>query len=219
MDIQILSAESLGVRGLCCYVKTKQRTILIDPGLALGYMRHKLLPHPKQVAMAERVRRKIISLWEKTTDIVFSHFHGDHVPLVDANPYQLHVKELAGLNSKAGIWCKNRDHLSSTEAARKESLRTFLGLHFLPGEKVKHGPLHFSCAVPHGDPEITDESVMMTLVEEDRRFLHAPDIQLLHDQTVSLILEWHRIYFLPEVRLCIYPGSVKNKSTGPGKMP
>ena len=190
MDIQILGAESLGVRGLCCYVKTRQRNILIDPGLALGYMRHNLLPHPKQVATAERVRRRIISLWEKTTDIVFSHFHGDHVPLVDANPYQLHARELAGLNNKARIWRKNRDHLSPSEAVREESLRVALDLNFLDGENVRHGPLHFSCAVPHGDPDLTDESVMMTLIEEDRRFIHASDIQLLHDQTVSQILEW-----------------------------
>jgi len=190
MDIQILSAESLGVRGLCCYVKTGQRDILIDPGMALGYMRHKLLPHPKQVVMAERARRRIISLWEKATDIVFSHFHGDHVPLVDANPYQLHAMELAGLNNRTRAWRKNRDHLSPHEAVREESLRAALALHFLDGEDIRHGPLHFSCAVPHGDPDVTDESVMMTQVEEDRRFLHAPDIQLLHDQTVSEILEW-----------------------------
>jgi predicted metallo-beta-lactamase superfamily hydrolase len=50
--------------------------------------------------------------------------------------------------------------------------------------------LHFSFAVPHGDPDLTDELVMMSLVEEDICFLHAPDIQLLHDQTVSRILEW-----------------------------
>ena len=190
MDIEILGAESLGVRGLCCYVKTRQKNILIDPGLALGYMRHGLLPHPRQVATAERVRQRIISSWEKSTDIVFSHFHGDHVPLVDANPYQLHAKELAGLNDKVRIWCKNRDHLSAHEAVRQNSLRVALGVQFLPGEGVRDGPLRFSCAVPHGDPDLTDESVMMSLVEEDIRFLHAPDIQLLHDQTVSQILEW-----------------------------
>ena len=50
--------------------------------------------------------------------------------------------------------------------------------------------LRFSCAVPHGDLDLTDESVMMSLVEEDIRFLYAPDIQLLHDQIVSQILEW-----------------------------
>jgi len=190
MEIQIIGAESLGVRGLCCDVKTRGRNILIDPGLALGYRRHKLLPHPKQVAMAETVRRKILALWEVATDIVFSHFHGDHVPLVDANPYQLHVKDLAGSNNKPRIWCKKENHLSPTESARRQSLGAALGLDFVPGENVTEGPLHFSCAVPHGDPEETDETVMMTLVEEDRRFVHAPDIQLLCDQTVSRIIDW-----------------------------
>ncbi|MGD2028885.1 MAG: hypothetical protein PVG86_03015 [Desulfobacterales bacterium] len=190
MDIEILSAESLGVRGLCCYVETRQRKILIDPGFALGYMRHKLLPHPRQVAMAERVRRKIINRWGKSTDIVISHFHGDHVPLVNANPYQLHAKELTALHQTARVWSKNPAHLSSNETVREASLRDALDVHFFPGEGVRDGPLHFSLAVPHGDPDVTDELVMMTLVEEGIRFLHAPDIQLLCDQTVSQILEW-----------------------------
>jgi hypothetical protein len=190
MDIEILTAESLGVRGLCCYVKTSQRNILIDPGFALGYMRHKLLPHPKQVAMAERARRRIIRLWGKATDIVISHFHGDHVPLVNANPYQLDANELTGLNNTARIWSKNPDHLSPNESVRKESLRVVLGVEFLPGEGVRDDPLHFSLAVPHGDPDMTDETVMMSLIEEDMCFLHAPDIQLLCDRTVSRILEW-----------------------------
>ena len=190
MDIEILSAESLGVRGMCCYVKTRQRNILIDPGFALGYMRHKLLPHPRQVVMAERARHRIISLWGKATDIIISHFHGDHVPLANANPYQLHAKELTGLNRTARIWSKNPDHLSPNETVRKESLKDVFEGQFLPGEGVRDGPLHFSIAVPHGDPDVTDELVMMSLVEEDIRFLHAPDIQLLHDPTVSRILEW-----------------------------
>jgi predicted metallo-beta-lactamase superfamily hydrolase len=190
MDIEILSAESIGVRGLCCYVKTRQRNILIDPGFALGYIRHKLLPHPRQVVMAERARHRIISLWGKASDIVISHFHGDHVPLVNANPYQLHANELTGLNSTARIWSKTPDHLSPNERLRKESLKAVFEAQFLPGEGVIDGPLHFSFAVPHGDPDVTDELVMMSLVEEDIRFLHAPDIQLLHDPTVSGIIEW-----------------------------
>ena len=171
-------------------MKTGQRRILIDPGFALGYMRHKRLPHPKQVILAERARRKVINLWGKATDIVFSHFHGDHVPLVDANPYQLHATELAGLNNDVRIWRKDLCHLSPHEAVRETSLKDTLGLDFLSGENVVHGPLHFSRAVPHGDPDLTDESVMMTLVKGEQRFLHAPDIQLLHDQTVSQILDW-----------------------------
>ena len=46
MHIRILGAESLGVRGLSCVVKVEERKIVIDPGLALGYYRYGLLPHP-----------------------------------------------------------------------------------------------------------------------------------------------------------------------------
>ena len=60
MKVEILTAESLGVRGLGCYVIAGERHILIDPGFALGYMRHGHLPHPKQVARAERARARIL---------------------------------------------------------------------------------------------------------------------------------------------------------------
>ncbi|MGA1796241.1 MAG: hypothetical protein ACMUIL_10315 [bacterium] len=50
MIITILGAESLGVRGLSSSVKLKDRTILIDPGIALGWSRYGCLSHPFQVA-------------------------------------------------------------------------------------------------------------------------------------------------------------------------
>lgn len=188
--MKILWAESLGVRGLGCQVKVGRRDILIDPGFALGYMRHGRPPHPRQVRLAEEARRKSLALWEVATDIVFSHFHGDHVPLVGANPYQLDVAEVVGLNSDVRIWRKNRCHLSSREATREAALQEALGIEFLSGETIVHGPLRFSEAVPHGDPAVTEDTVMMTLVEGDQKFLHAPDIQLLDDRTVSRILDW-----------------------------
>ena len=95
MHIEIIGAESLGVRGLCCFVKTRDRNILIDPGIALGYVRHKLLPHT------------------------------------------------------------------------------------------------FSGPVPHGEAHGTLETVIMTRIEEDEIFVHAPDIQLLDDDTVSKIIRWN----------------------------
>jgi predicted metallo-beta-lactamase superfamily hydrolase len=92
MGIEILGTESLGVRGLSCVVEACDRSIIIDPGIALGYQRHSLLPHPFQVAAGENVRRKIVKALKECTDIVISHFHGDHVPLANANPFQLSAK-------------------------------------------------------------------------------------------------------------------------------
>lgn len=57
MHIEVLGTESLSVRGLSCVVEVENRKIVIDPGLALGYRRHGLLPHPAQVAVGEQVCR------------------------------------------------------------------------------------------------------------------------------------------------------------------
>jgi len=54
MNIKILGAESLGVRGLSCSVELKSRKILIDPGIALGWLRYGFLPHPFQIAVEIR---------------------------------------------------------------------------------------------------------------------------------------------------------------------
>lgn len=91
MEIKVLGAESLGVRGLSCYVKIRDRKVVIDPGVALGYKRHGLLPHPFQVATGKVVRKNILQAVELSTDLVISHFHGDHVPLPDAILISLHL--------------------------------------------------------------------------------------------------------------------------------
>src|SRR6056297_2974062 len=96
MNIQVLGAESLGVRGLCVYVTTDTRRVVIDPGVALGYRRHGLLPHPFQVAVGAVVRQNIVNALRGATDVVISHFHGDHVPLADANPYQMPLNSVSG---------------------------------------------------------------------------------------------------------------------------
>jgi len=190
MRIEIIGAESLGVRGLCCFVQTKDRKILIDPGIALGYIRHKLLPHPVQIAIDEKIQKRIIDVWSKSTDIVLSHFHGDHVPLADANPYQLNISKLIGLNPDVRIWGKDLSHCSPAEKKRATSLAAILHINLIPAEEKKDGPMTFSGPVPHGDPHNTLETVVMTRIEEDEVFVHAPDIQLLNDDTVSQIIYW-----------------------------
>jgi uncharacterized protein len=59
MNIHRLGSESLGVRGLSCYVELKNRTLFIDPGIALGWSRFGFLPHPFQVAVGEGVQKNI----------------------------------------------------------------------------------------------------------------------------------------------------------------
>ena len=104
MHIDVLASESLGARGLCCSVRTSDRRIIIDPGIALGYLRHGLLPHPFQVAVGAHLRAEIVSALASATDIIFGHFHGDHVPLLDANPYQLPMSSVAKRLNGRRLW-------------------------------------------------------------------------------------------------------------------
>jgi uncharacterized protein len=189
MKIEILGTESLGVRGLCCFITTENQKILIDPGIALGYTRYKLLPHPFQVAIDEKIQKKIIKAWSEATDIIISHFHGDHIPLVNANPYQLNIEKIVSLNPKAKLWAK-LSHLSPTEKKRADSLSLTLDRNLIPAEEKEQKVLHFSKAVPHGKADNNLETVMMTKIEEDCVFVHASDIQLLNDESVSQIVSW-----------------------------
>ena len=189
--IEILGTESLGVRGLSCVVEAEDYKIVIDPGLALGYNRHGLLPHPAQVAVGERVRRKIVAALEGATDVVLSHFHGDHVPLPDANPYQLKAQQVAPLCQRVRIWAKGPAGLSHNMMCRRESLRKVLGRDLPNAEGRSYGPMAFSPPVPHGEAHSSRGMVMMTRIEdEDGVFVHASDIQLLNEEAISLILAW-----------------------------
>ncbi len=189
MKIEILGTESLGVRGLCCFVETGNKKILIDPGIALGYTRYKLFPHPLQIAVDERIQKKIIEAWSEATDIVISHFHGDHIPLLNANPYQLNVEKVVGLNPGVKIWAK-LSQLSPTEKKRAAPLSLFLDKDLISAEGKDQEMLSFSRPVPHGVSEHNLEKVIMTRIEGDCIFVHASDIQLLNNEAVSKIVSW-----------------------------
>ncbi len=191
MTIEIIGTESLGVRGLCCLVKIGERRIVIDPGIALGYMRHGLLPHPCQVAVGQKVRQDIIKALETATDVVFSHFHGDHIPLLHANPFQLSFRQLPTHFQDLRCWSKSDKDLLAKIQLRAFELAELLGPNMKVAEGCSDGPLRFSGAVPHGLPKSRFGSVMMTRIDMgDIVFVHASDIQLLDNATVEKILKW-----------------------------
>lgn len=190
MRLEILTAESLGVRGLCCRVEAGGRVIVIDPGLALGERRYGLPPHPVQVAAGRAARRRIVTALEHASDVVFSHFHGDHVPLVEANPYQLAFSQLPPGFASLRAWSLSPEGQTLNSQARARDLMDLLGPRFRVAEGVVDGPLSFSRAVPHGAGGLPFGSVMLTRVDLGGRvFVHASDIQLLDDAAVDAILD------------------------------
>jgi hypothetical protein len=143
------------------------------------------------VAASERTRILIEKALEDATDIVFSHYHGDHQPLADANPYQLPLERVARLCMHPRLWTKGTKALSYNQARRAKALADRLGRILPSAEGMNDGPLSFSPPVPHGKRDGRGGSVMMTRVEDGGEvFVHASDIQMLDDEAIKKILAW-----------------------------
>jgi len=201
MNIRILGTESLGVRGLSCVVEVKNRKILIDPGIALGYHRYGLLPHPVQVGVGEIIRQKIIDELRDATDVVFSHFHGDHIPLGEANPYQLSTTQIQDLSDDVRIWAKGSQGLSPQMDRRVKNLVFSLNKSIIDAEGQSDDVISFSHGVPHGEEDSPAGEVMLTRIASGKNvFVHASDIQFLSTRAISAILE-----FKPDIVLASGP--------------
>jgi len=143
------------------------------------------------VAASERTRRLVAKALEDATDIVISHYHGDHIPLVDANPYQLSLKQVVKLCQRPRFWAKGTKDISYNQAHRAKALAKSLGRILPNAEGKKDGPLTFSPPVPHGERDSRGGNVMMTRIEEDGEvFVHASDIQMLNDEAIGKIIAW-----------------------------
>jgi predicted metallo-beta-lactamase superfamily hydrolase len=191
MEIAVIGTESLGVRALCCVVQAAGRRILIDPGVALGYMRNGRLPHPRQVAVGAAVRERILAEVPPATDIVISHYHGDHIPLKNANPYQLPLARFPPLDDSVRLWPKGPAGLSALSLGRRDDLAAHLGRKLAPAEETGDDILSFSRPVFHGTRTAHTGSVMMTCIRDGgETFVHASDIQMLNPEAIEIICAW-----------------------------
>jgi len=142
LQIEILGCESFGARSHACVIKTDERKIVIDPGVALARLRSGLLPHPVEVAAAFRIREKVLFALEGATDIVISHYHGDHMPMRAEDPYQLPMEALPSLEG-VNFWCKGPEKISSLSTRRRNELSDFLGFSLPASEGGSSGNMIF----------------------------------------------------------------------------
>ena len=190
MQIEVLGSESFGARSLACVVRTENRVIVIDPGVALARIRFSLFPHPLEVAAAARIKESILSALAGATDVVISHYHGDHMPMRAEDPYQLPVEALPPLG-EARFWCKGPENISRLSSRRRKELSAFLGFSLPNSEGDNSGCISFSRPVPHGVRGKGFGEVLMTRIREgDEVFVHCSDIQLLDREAVLSVLAW-----------------------------
>ncbi|HDR73857.1 MAG TPA: MBL fold metallo-hydrolase [Methanoculleus sp.] len=190
MEITVLGCESMGARSLAVMVRTNDRCIVIDPGVALGMLRGGLAPHPLEIAAAEATRTRILDALADATDVVVTHYHGDHVPLASPSPYQPGCADLPDL-AGARLWCKGPDGISRTSLARRRDLERCLGRPLASAEGRGDAQVRCSHGVLHGSPASHLGQVMVVRIAEgDEVFVYASDMQVLDDAAVATIYGW-----------------------------
>jgi len=187
VQITILGAESLGARSMATVVEAGGRTVLIDPGVALAPRRFGLPPHPCETRAAAEIRRAILAWLPRATDLVFTHYHGDHVPLREPDPHQI---PLAGFTLPEGcrLLAKGPDMLSRRSSGRRSDIEKATGGPLPNAEGTDDSVVACSLPVAHGGRA---GAVMMVAVREGEQcFVHASDTQLRSDEAVRLIEAW-----------------------------
>jgi len=189
--LKVLGAETLGVRGLACLVSVRGREVLVDPGVALGFSRHGLHPHPIQAAFAEAVKAAIRRAWGVVSDVVVTHLHGDHLPLRDANPFQLSLDSLNGVRGSAPTLWVGASSLSRREEGRLEELvKVFRRGNLVGGETESPDGL-IGLAGPYNHGLIGGSKVFIVRVGWPGECVaHLSDTQLLVEEVIDKVREW-----------------------------
>lgn len=179
------------MRGLACSVSLGLRRIFLDPGMGLGWSRQGLMPHPFQIAMGARIREEMIAELGRASDVVFTHFDGDHCPLRQPNPYQLGLESISEALSTCRVWAKGPAHASPRQQSRRRHICAAIGRELDAVEGSRDGALAFSKPMPHGERGPEAPMLMMCRIQEQGEcFVHASDIQFLDSEAVDAILDW-----------------------------
>jgi len=189
--LKILGAETLGTRGLSCLVSLRRKEVLIDPGVALGFSRHGLHPHPIQAAFAEAVKAVIRRAWGVVSDVVVTHLHGDHVPLRDANPFQLSLRTLNGLVGGIPTLWVGASGLSGREKGRLEDLVKVFGRGNVVGGEAESPDGLIGLAGPYDHGLSRGAKVFIVRVGWPGECVaHLSDTQLLVEGVIDKVREW-----------------------------
>ena len=198
MRVIPLASESLGVRSLATFVEAGGIKILLDPGVALGPRRYGLPPAKIELETLQKMRRKIQAYARKADIVTISHYHYDHHTPFFEGLYESSSEEYAReVYSGKRLFIKHpRENINFSQRKRawaflKKAEPIAGKVEFADGRSFDLGgvTLEFSPAVPHGSEGSRLGFVVMVLIDDGTRLIHASDIQLLNRKAVEWIIE------------------------------
>ena len=173
MEIIPIASESLGVRSMATFVKTKDVSIIIDPSAALCPRRYKLPPHKLEEDALKKAKQKIRFFTLKSDIVTISHYHFDHY-----NPDETFYK------GKKVLAKDIYHHINKSQQKRgtefQEKIQDTCELINADDTSYTIGDTHLLCspAFFHGPENVRVGYVMMVTIRDNKKtVVHASDVQ------------------------------------------
>ncbi|AEA12057.1 hypothetical protein TUZN_0563 [Thermoproteus uzoniensis 768-20] len=185
MEVVPIAEESLGVRSMALFVKTRDVAILFDAGISLSPRRFGLPPHPLEIRRVQELRAKLLEYAAAADVVTVSHYHRDHftpwynsayMATDDSTYIEIYKKKLILAKSPQGInWSQRRRHYGFKKAVEK-----IAEIEYADGKSYRFGRTTVTASppLPHGPEGAKTGFVLAFLVEDgEERLLYMPDVQ------------------------------------------
>ena len=191
MQVEILGADSLGVRSLATFITTASRRILIDPGVSVCPKRFGLPPHQLELEALKRVRRAIVERASHADAIIITHFHHDHFTSFETREFDLTDSQTARcVYRETPIYAKSwNKHLNHAQRRRAIEFVRRLGRRVVVADGKTFDDIRFSPPVKHGEKDSPQGYLIMAAIADGKnRVVYASDIQLIEPEAIAWIL-------------------------------
>ena len=186
MEVIPIAEESLGVRSMAMFVRTRDLSILLDPGISLSPNRYGLPPHPRELERVRALRSVLEKYAEEANYVFISHYHRDHFTVPYQSIYMGTTNDsYRKIYSGKIVLMKSPDDENWSQRRRYYGLRRAIEgivkeLVFVDGKEFNIGStrLVVSQSLPHGEENAkTGRVVAITIIEDDEALTFMPDVE------------------------------------------
>lgn len=195
MQVFPIAADSLGTRSMATLVKTKDCSILIDPGVALGPSRYGLPPHPLELQRMDEHWEAIKKFAKKSDVLIVTHYHYDH-----HNPDEPEI-----YRDKTVLLKHPKEKINKSQTGRAKFFLERLGnmpqtLEYSDGREFSFGAtgIRFSNPVFHGTNPRLGYVTEVSIKEGDFGFVFTSDVEgpSIDDQAKFILNEDANLLYL-----------------------
>jgi predicted metallo-beta-lactamase superfamily hydrolase len=192
VQIEVLGADSFGVRSLATFVVASKISVLIDPGVSVCPKRDGKPPHALELEQLRKTRSAIQQRAEAADAIIITHFHHDHYSSFEERDLDLTSAETARtLYGDKPVYVKAwQRKLNHAQKRRAIEFVRNLGRRVTIADDKAFEHFAFSPAVKHGEADSKQGWVVMVLMDDGKeRTVFGSDIQLIEPESVNWIIE------------------------------